>query len=179
MSLNTPSDRVMVGRFGRPHGVRGEVRLQSFTEDPSAIADYGPFASADGSRLFALESCRPQGDFFVARVIGITDRTQAESLTNIELYVPRARLPAPEEDEYFLSDLVGCAVVTTEGAPYGTVTAVENFGAGDILDIRLVDGEATMLPFRKIFVPEVDIKARRITVIPPVETDGEPDAGEG
>jgi 16S rRNA processing protein RimM len=166
---------VLVGRFGRPHGVRGEVRLQSFTEDPGAIAGYGPFANADGSRLFELESCRPQGDFFVAVIRGIADRTGAESLTNIELYVPRDRLAAPSEDEYFLADLVGCAAVTADGLAWGTVTGVANYGAGDILDIRLEDGENTMLPFRKVFVPEVDIKARRIVVVPPVETEGSED----
>lgn len=173
MSSHNSSALVLVGRFGRPHGVRGEVRLQSFTEDPSAIAGYSPFANADGSRLFALDSCRPQGDFFVAGVKGISDRTGAESLTNIELYVPRDRLAAPDEDEYFLADLVGCAAVTADGTLYGTVTGVANYGAGDILDIRLESGDSTMLPFRKVFVPEVDIRARRIVVVPPVETEGE------
>jgi 16S rRNA processing protein RimM len=173
VSAASSSAPVLVGRFGRPHGVRGEVRLQSFTQDPGAIAGYGPFASADGSRLFELESCRPQGDVFVAAVKGVHDRTAAETLTNIDLYVPRERLPAPQEDEFFQADLVGCHVVTEDGADYGTVTGIANYGAGDILDIRLVDGEAVMLPFRRIFVPEVDIAARRIVVVPPVETDGE------
>lgn len=175
MSSGASPARVLVGRFGRPHGVRGEIRLQSFTEDPSAIAGYGPFTGADGSRLFELESVRPQGDFFVARVVGIADRTQAETLTNIELFVPRERLPAAEEDEYFLADLVGCTALTQGGLAYGTVTGVANYGAGDILDIRRADGESLMIPFRKLFVPLVDIAARQIVVVPPIETEGEPE----
>src|SRR5271168_4456854 len=120
--------RVCLGQIGAAHGVRGEVRLRSFTADPGAILNYGPLQSEDG-RVFEIETLRPAKDHFVARFSGIADRDAAERLANIKLYVPRERLPAPTEpDEFYHADLVGLAVVDPSGQKLGTVVAVHNFG---------------------------------------------------
>ncbi|HZD90004.1 MAG TPA: ribosome maturation factor RimM [Pseudolabrys sp.] len=165
------ADRVCVARIGAAYGVRGEVRLWSFTEDPAAIADFGPLETEDGARRFDIESLRAAKDHFVARLAGIDTREAAEALRNLDLYVSRARLPAIEEaDTYYHADLVGLAAVTAEGTALGTVKALHNFGAGDIIEIMTVGGgETLMLPFTEAVVPEVDLKAKRIVVIVPAE----------
>ncbi len=161
-------DLVLVGRFGRPHGIKGELRLQSFTQDPLAIADYGPLSSGDGTRAFTLEWVRPQGEMLVVRVKGVASREAAEALTNLELHVPRAKLPlADGEDEFLAADLVGCMVVDLAGATLGSVTDVANYGAGDLLDVKCPDGRSVLLPFTKAFTPQIDLKARRIVADPP------------
>ena len=175
-----PSSRpslVLVGRFGAAHGVRGEIRLKSFTADPRAIASYGALTDASGTRRFALAGLRVvKDDMCVVRVEGVADRTAAEQLTNVELFLPRAQLPPPEEDEFYLADLVGLAAVLETGEPYGTIERVLDFGAGDILEIRPSGGgETRLVPFTKAAVPDVDIAGGRVTVVPPVEVAGEPD----
>jgi 16S rRNA processing protein RimM len=163
------ADRICVAQIGAAHGVRGEVRLRSFTEDPLAVTRYGPLESEDGSRRFTIEALRPAKDHFVARLAGVDGRDAAEKLTNIRLYVPRDRLPPIDEEEtYYHADLVGLTAVTPDGATLGTVTAVLNFGAGDLIEIKPAHGgEALMLPFTDTVVPEVDMKARRMVVVPP------------
>jgi len=161
-----PKDqRICVARLGAAHGVRGEVRLWSFTADPAAVVDYGPFETADG-RAIEIEALRPAGEFFVARLKGITDRDAAERLRNAELFVPRARLPAPSEaDEFYHADLIGLAVVDGAGAPLGSVVALHNFGAGDIIEVKRVGASDTvMLPFTQEVVPQVDVVGGRIVV---------------
>ena len=163
-----PHDLVLVGRFGAAHGVRGEIRLKSFTGDPAAIGDYAPLLSQDGSRLFVLRTLRHvRDDMFVARVEGIADRNAAEALVNIDIYVPRSELPPPEDDEYYHSDLIGLSALLESGERLGEVVNVLNFGAGDILEIRPIGGETMLLPFTKAVVPKVDLAARSLTVVPP------------
>jgi 16S rRNA processing protein RimM len=166
------AERIRVARIGAAHGVRGEVKLWPFTQDPMAVASYGPLETEDGTRRFEIESLRPAKDFLVARIAGIADRDAAETLTNLDLFVPRERLPAIEEqDTYYHADLIGLAAVTADGNALGTVTAVHNFGAGDIIEIAPVDGGAPlMLSFTEAAVPKVDLKAKRIVVVPPEET---------
>jgi 16S rRNA processing protein RimM len=173
--------RVCVGRIGAAHGIRGEVRLQSFTADPLAIADYGPLESEDGKRSFEIESVRPAKTVLVARLKGVTDRDAAEKLCNISLYVPRDRLPAPEADEYYHADLIGLTATTRGGEALGTVVAVHDFGAGDMLELRLTAGGMTvMVPFNEVSVPQVDLAAGRVVVDPPEGTlpDKNPDANK-
>jgi 16S rRNA processing protein RimM len=166
------TDRICVAQIGAPHGVRGEVRLRSFTEDPLAFTEYGPLESEDGRQRFEIEALRPAKDHFVARLSGVPDRTAAEKLTNVKLYVSRDVLPDLDEDEtFYFADLIGLDAFTQDGAKYGSVTAVHNFGAGDILEIRRESGELVMLPFTETVVPEVDIAGKRIVVAPPVETE--------
>jgi 16S rRNA processing protein RimM len=144
--------------------------LRSFTEDAAAVADYGPLESENGGKRFEIEALRPVKDHFVARLSGVNDRNAAEKLTNLRLYVPRERLPPIEEaDTYYHSDLIGLAAVTPEGRPLGTVTAIHNFGAGDIIEIAPPGGGETLLvPFTDATVPEIDIAGGRMVVVPPV-----------
>ena len=163
------ADRICVAQIGAAHGIRGEVRLRSFTEDPEAVASYGPLENEDGTRRFEIEALRPAKDVFVARLVGVKDRNAAEQLTNVKLYVPRDRLPPVEDaDTFYQSDLVGLAAVMKDGTALGTVKAIHNFGAGDIVEIAPANGDmAVMVPFTADAVPTVDIKGGHIVVVPP------------
>ena len=167
------ANRICVARIGAAHGVRGEVKLWSFTEDPAAVAHYGPLETQDGTRCFEIEALRAAKDHFVARIAGVSDRDAAEKLRNIELYIPRARLPKIEEtDTFYHADLVGLDAVTPAGARVGTVHALHNFGAGDISEIAPAGGgDPLMLPFNETTVPKIDVAARQIVVVPPAETE--------
>jgi 16S rRNA processing protein RimM len=160
--------RICVGQIGAAHGVRGEVRLRSFTAEPEAIARYGPLETEDG-RALVIEAMRPAKDHFVAKLAGVRDRDAARKLASVKLYVPRERLPEPvAADEFYHADLIGLAVVDRAGAPIGTVVAIHNFGAGDLLEIRpSAGGNTELVPFNDTHVPEVDIAARRIVVDQP------------
>ena len=160
--------RVCLGQIGAAHGVRGEVRLRSFTSDPGAIADYGPLQTEDG-RVLEIEALRPAKDHFVARLAGIRDRDAASALTNAKLYVPRERLPQTESaDEFYHADLIGLAAVDQTGRTLGTVVAIHNFGAGDLIEVKPPTGGSTeLVPFDMTHVPEIDIAAGRIVVHPP------------
>ncbi|MCP8938690.1 ribosome maturation factor RimM [Alsobacter sp. SYSU M60028] len=179
-----PSDLILVGVFGAPHGVRGELRLKSYTDDPLAIAGYGRLADSAGKRQFVLASARlVKDDMLVVRVEGVNDREAAAALTNVKLHVPRARLPEPEdEEEFYRADLIGLRVEDEDGALLGTIGAVLDFGAGDILEMLPVDGgRPVMLPFSKSVVPVVDVRGGRIVARPPVlvqeEEAGDDEAG--
>ena len=167
------TDRICVAQIGAAHGIRGEVRLRSFTEDPAAIKTYGPLESEDGTRRFTIEALRPAKDHFVVRLAGVADRDAAEKLTNIKLFISRDLLPPIEDDDTFYhADLIGLAAVTQDGAALGTVTAILNFGAGDLVEIKPDGGgEAVMVPFTDAAVPEIDMAARRIVVRPLTETE--------
>ena len=167
------ANRICVARIGAAHGVRGEVKLWSFTEDPAAVAHYGPLETQDGTRCFEIEALRAAKDHFVARIAGVNDRDAAEKLRNIELYIPRARLPKIEEaDTFYHADLVGLDAITPDGARVGTVHALHNFGAGDIIEIAPVEGgDPLMLPFNETTVPKIDVASRQVVVVPPVETE--------
>jgi len=157
--------RVCLGQIGAAHGVRGEVRLHSFTAEPGAIADYGPLETEDG-RILEIEAMRPAKDHFVIRLAGIRDRDAAAALTNTKLYVPRERLPATQEpDEFYHADLIGLAAVDRAGQKLGTVVAVHNFGAGDLIEVQPENGGATQLvPFDATHVPAVDVASGKIVV---------------
>ena len=167
------ANRICVARIGAAHGVRGEVKLWSFTEDPAAVAHYGPLETQDGTRCFEIEALRAAKDHFVARIAGVNDRDAAEKLRNIELYIPRARLPKIEEaDTFYHADLVGLDAITPDGARVGTVHALHNFGAGDIIEIAPAGGgDPLMLPFNETTVPKIDVAARQVVVVPPAETE--------
>ena len=155
-----------MAQIGAPHGVRGEVRLHSFTEDPMALTGYRPLEAEDGSRAFELEALRPAKNVLVARFAGITNRDAAAELRNLKLYVPRARLPDPEDETYYHRDLIGLTAVDPDGAVLGTVSAMQNFGAGDLIEIApAAGGPSVLLPFTKAFVPVVDVAAGRVVII--------------
>jgi 16S rRNA processing protein RimM len=136
-----------------------------------AVASYGPLESEDGKQRFTIEALRPAKDHFVARLNGVSDRTAAEQLTNTRLYVPRDRLPPVDDETFYHADLVGLAAVTTDGTSLGTVTAIHNFGAGDVIEIKPARGDALLVAFTSAAVPEIDMKARRMTIVPPVEIE--------
>ena len=140
------ADRIRVARIGAAHGIRGEVKLWSFTEDPLAVTNYGPLETEDGARRFEIEAARPAKDHLVARLKGIGDRNAAETLRNTDLFVPRDRLPPIEEaDTFYHADLVGLSAVGEDGAALGTVIAIHNFGAGDLIEIDpAAGGEPTV-----------------------------------
>jgi 16S rRNA processing protein RimM len=166
------AERIRVARIGAAHGVRGEVKLWPFTQDPLAVAGYGPLETEDGARRFTIETLRPAKGFLVARIAGIGDRDAAEKLTNLDLFVPRERLPAIEEDDtYYHADLIGLAAVTAAGDVLGTVSAIHNFGAGDIIEITPDSGAPLMLTFTQAAVPRVDLKTRQIVVVPPAVSE--------
>jgi 16S rRNA processing protein RimM len=164
--------RICLGQIGAPHGVRGEVRLRSFTANPDSITGYGPLETEDG-HVVKIESLRRAKDHFVARLAGVSDREAAERLTNVKLYVLRERLPAPDDaDEFYHADLIGLAAVDRNGNNLGTVIAVHNFGAGDLIEIKPASGGMTkILRFDEATVPVIDLAAGRLVVELPVESD--------
>src|SRR5580700_5333076 len=169
--------QVCVARIGAAHGVRGAVKLWTFTEDPFAVRAYGPLSTKDGARHFEVTSAREARDHLVATFQGVMTREEAERLNGIELYVPREKLPATEQDEYYHADLIGLAAVTTADQPLGRVIAIHNFGAGDIIEIAPPGGATMLLPFTNAVVPTVDIAGGRVVIELPQQVDGDDSAG--
>jgi 16S rRNA processing protein RimM len=159
--------RVLMGIITGAHGVRGEVRVKSFTAEPKAIAGYGPLEDEGGARRFALAIRGAVKGVLIARLDAITDRNAAERLKGTRLYLPRAALPEPGEDEFYHADLVGLAVVLKDGTEFGRVRAVLDFGAGDSLEVEKSAGGAVIVPFTAAVVPVVDVAAGRLVVDPP------------
>lgn len=160
--------RVCVGAVAGAFGVRGEVRLKSFTSDPHAIAAYGEVETEDGTRRFAVTLTGAVKGGLTAKLSGVLTKEAADALRGTRLYVDRARLPDPGEDEYYHADLIGLAVHDTGGALLGHVKAVLNHGAADLLELRLENGPKTVLmPFTRAIVPTVDLGAGRIVADPP------------
>ena len=164
---------VCVARIGAAHGVRGAVRLWTFTEDPLAVKDYGPLMTKDGTRQFEVTHAREAKDHLVATFKGVATRNDAERLNGIELYVPREKLPAVDDGEYYHTDLIGLAAVNEAGEPLGRVIAIHNFGAGDIIEIAPAKGATLLLPFTNAVVPTVDIAGGRVVIELPREIEGE------
>ena len=168
-------DRVLLGDIGAAHGLKGEVRLRSFTETPAAIAEYGPLEDETGTKAIEIESVRPGPKGLIARIKGVTTREGAEALTGTKLYIGRDRLPPPAEDEWYHSDLVGLAAYDAFEVQIGTVVAVYNFGAGDIIEIKPISGgDNLLLPFTDATVPEIDTEERRLTLVLPETDEDEP-----
>ncbi|WP_375785950.1 ribosome maturation factor RimM [Bradyrhizobium sp. Pha-3] len=164
---------VCVARIGAAHGVRGAVRLWTFTEDPLAVKDYGPLMTKDGTRQFEVTHAREAKDHLVVTLKGVASRDDAERLNGLELYVPRDRLPETDDGEYYHTDLIGLAAVTTTDQPLGKVIAIHNFGAGDIIEIAPPQGATMLLPFTNAVVPAVDLAGGRVVIDLPQEIDGD------
>lgn len=161
---------VCVGAFAGAHGVRGQVRLKSFTAAPDDVVRYRPLTDQDGKREFKVTLVGTAKDAFVARVDGVTTREQAAALAGTRLYVPRSALPAAAEDEFYHADLIDLRVETVDGTVLGKVAALHDFGAGDMLEIRTDDGRSRLIPFTRAAVPQVDLVQGRVVVDPPAET---------
>lgn len=181
------ASKVCVGQFAGSHGVRGLVKLKSFTADPAAVLSYGPLCDESGARSFRLA---PQGkakDLFLVKVEGIATREQAQALAGVLLHVERSALPETgDEDEFYHADLIGLRAELADGGLYGTIKAVHDFGGGDVLEIRLGSGALEMLPFSKACVPVVDVRGGRVVVdLPAVvearegQDEDEGESGEG
>lgn len=177
-------DRVCLAAVAGAHGVRGLVKLKTFTEVPGDALAYGPLEDEGGARRFEIalkgSAGGKAGDLLLVRISGIEDRTAAEALRGTRLYVAREALPEiAEEETFYHADLVGLAAVERDGTGRGRVAAVHNFGAGDLLEIQPEGGASFLLPFTKAAVPEVDLAAGRVTIAPPEEVEARPEEGEG
>src|SRR5258707_15751420 len=164
--------QICIARIGAAHGVRGAVKLWTFTEDPLAVTAYGPLSTKDGAREFEVTDAREAKDHLVATLKGIATREEAERLNGLELYIAREKLPATDEDEYYHADLIGLAAVTPADQPLGRVIAIHNFGAGDIIEIPPPQGSTMLLPFTNAVVPLVDIANGCVVIELPSEIDG-------
>ena len=167
------SSQICVARIGAAHGVRGAVKLWTFTEDPLAVKRYGRLMSKDGARQFEVTHVREAKGHLVATLKGVATREEAERLNGVELYVAREKLPATSEDEYYHADLIGLAAVNAAGEPLGRVIAIHNFGAGDIIEIAPPNGASMLLPFSNAVVPTVDLEGGRVVIELPDEIEGD------
>jgi 16S rRNA processing protein RimM len=166
-------NRVLLGRIAAAHGIRGEVLIKTFTAEPESIGAYGPLSDKGGTRTFEIESLRVTSKGVVARLKGVADRNAAEAVRGTELYIERERLPAAAEGEFYHADLIGLLAVDRGGKAIGEIVAVHNFGAGDLIEVRLRGSAKTeLIPFTDTAVPEVDIAGRRAVVVLP--EPGEP-----
>ena len=167
-------NRVLLGRIAGAHGIRGDVLIKTFTQAPENIGAYGPLSDSTGIRSFRLGSTRVTPKGVVTRIQGVTDRNGAEALKGIDLYIERARLPAAAAEEFYHTDLIGLAAVDAEAKLIGEIIAVQNFGAGDLIEIRLSGSSKTeLVPFTEAAVPEIDIAAGRVVVVLPAEVKDE------
>ena len=165
-------DLIQVGRVAGAFGVRGEVRITSFTAEPLALVDYKTLVREDGSPGLTLTSGRAAKGGVVVRAKDVETRDQAEALRGLKLYIPRDRLPEPEEDEFYVTDLIGLALQTPDGEALGTIRSVQDFGAGDLLEVQPPEGGATWyLPFTREAVPEVRIADGVVVAVKPEETE--------
>jgi 16S rRNA processing protein RimM len=173
--MGTPRDQVLVGVIVGAHGIKGEVKLKSFTSDPLSIGSYSPLQSSSGQQ-FEITKLKAAKDDFIASLKNVNDRNEAETLKGTELFVAREKLPKLKSHEAYAHDLMGLDVVLESGSKLGKLVAMPNYGAGDLLEVA-VDGnsETVLIPFTNAFVPQEDFTSGRITVILP---EGYLDAGE-
>ena len=162
---------ILVGRVAGAFGVKGEVRITAYTDDPVALVRYRELVREDGSPGLTLTTGRAQKGALVGRAREIATREEAEALRGLQLYVPRAVLPAPEEDEFYLADLIGLRAVGLDGAELGRIKSVQNFGAGDLLEIAPASGPTWWLPFTLEAVPEVRIADGVVVAVRPPDSD--------
>jgi 16S rRNA processing protein RimM len=193
----------LLGAIAGAHGVRGEVKIKSFTADPRKIGGYGPVEDESGARRFKVKVRGLAGGLVIARLAEVPpqgsktgslegatdqkdrwveDRNAAEALKGLRLYVGRDKLPRPKRGEWYLADLIGLRAERMDGTAMGTVKSVQNYGAGDIVEVETEPGRTVFVPFTKRAVPEVDVEGGRLVIEPPVETEAkaeeEADANE-
>lgn len=163
--------RVLLGRIGAAQGLRGAVRIQSYCADPLDIASYGPLHTKSGKTL-TLTSARLAKNMVIAEIEGVGDRTAAEAMNGVELFVPRDRLPvADDDDDFYYADLIGLLVRSVEGQVLGTVAHVDDYGAGAVIEIGFEDGKSALFAFTRAIVPEVNLAGGYLVLVPPEETE--------
>ena len=175
-------DRLLLGEIGAAQGLKGEVRLRSYTQDPAAIAEYGPLEDEAGVPRIEIESVRVTPKALIARIKGVTTREGAEALNHTKLYLAREKLPESAEDEWYQADMIGLAVLGQDGETLGRLVAVHNFGASDLLEIERDGGPNVLVPFTESSVPEIDIEGGKLVLVPPeglFEDVGRPSEDEG
>lgn len=171
-----PASRILLGRIVGAHGIRGEVVIHSYAAVPEDIGAYGPLSDKTGAKTFKLSGVRAASKGVIARIAGVADRNAAEALKGTELYVPRDKLPATDEGEFYVADLIGMTVVDAAGQVIGKVVDAPDFGAGSLLEIRKTGvAQTELIPFTDAYVPHVDITARRVTVNPIVYAEDDAD----
>ena len=166
-----PDNLLIIARVAGAFGVKGEIRITTFTEDPLALKGYRNLLRQDGTPGLRLTTVRAVKGAVIARAEGVETRDQAELLRGLNLHIDRAALPPPEEDEFYLADLIGLAVEAPDGTSLGTIKAVQDFGAGDLLEIQPPRGASWWLPFTKATVPEVRIGEGRLIARKPDEIE--------
>ena len=167
MNKDANPRKICVGQFAGAHGVRGLVKLRSFTEDPESLFAYAPLTTEDGARTFKVTFKSAAADHFIASVEGIANKEEADELRGDRLYVTRDVLPAPAEGQYYDADLIGLHAFDAEGKDYGKVLAMHDHGAGAFLEIGTGKKDSFMLPFKDAFVPTVDLNAGKIVILVP------------
>lgn len=172
MTEQSADKKLCIGQFLGAHGVRGQVKLASFTEDPAAIKSYGPLADESGKRVWQVKFKSWNKSHFITEIQGIADRDAAERLRGIKLYVARDKLPAAEDGTFYYADLIGLEARLPSGEVFGKVVSVQNYGAGDILEITRPGG-TELFPFSNAVVPEVKLAEGFLTIVPPEFSEGE------
>jgi 16S rRNA processing protein RimM len=163
---------VLLGEITGAHGIRGEVLVRSYTAAPESVAAYGPLTDALATKQFSLRIVRVTNKGIVARLTGINDRTGAESLRGTKLYIERARLPEAAATEYYHADLIGLRAIAPDGTELGEIVSVQNFGAGDLIELKPLSGASTeFIPFEDRWVPHIDLAARTAVVNRPETSD--------
>lgn len=167
----TSSTLILVGRVAGAFGVKGDVRVTTYTADPLALISYRDLKREDGSPALTLTGGRAAKGGIVVRAREVETREQAETLRGLKLYIPRNVLPEPEEDEFYVADLIGLSVETPDGEPLGHIKAVQDFGAGDLLEVQPAEGASWWLPFTREAVPEVRLAEGKVIAVRPEETE--------
>jgi 16S rRNA processing protein RimM len=162
--MSKKPDLIFVAQVSAAVGLQGEFKLLSFMEDPYSVLEYTPLLNEKGEPALVLTKAREHKGTLIVKAEGVPDRTAVDRIKGLKLYVDRAELPEPEADEYYITDLIGMKAFDASGAEVGRVMNVDNFGAGDLLDIKPLEGPSFYLLFSDENVPEVDIDARRIVV---------------
>jgi 16S rRNA processing protein RimM len=163
----SPSNRILIGLIATAHGIRGLVKVKLYGDDPDLLHETDLFTSETGHETTRLSMKSSAGKYWLAEIDGITDRTAAEKLRGTQLWAERGEMPEAKKGSYYYGDLIGLAAFAVDGTPAGKVIDVQNFGAGDLLEIQPPGGESYYMRFSKETVPAVDIKAGKITIVPP------------
>ena len=173
------TQKVLMAIIGAAHGIRGEVRVKPYGDDPLSFTDYGVLTTKDGKQSFEVQNARVQKTVVITKFKEVTDRNRAEELNGVELYIDRDQLPDTEEDEFYYSDLNGLSVQDPSGALMGKIAAVQDFGAGDLLEIRPKRGKTFYIPFTKDFVPEINLEGGFVVADIPEDylSDEKPESG--
>lgn len=171
--MTETSNRILMGQIGAAHGIKGEVRITPFTQHPEAIADYGPLDTDRPGLVITITKARVQKNVIVANIKGVADRNAAEALNGVSLYIDRSRLPEPDdEDDFYHADLLGLEARLDNGVVLGKVSALPNFGAGDLIEIRdSQSGDTFLYPFTKAVVPTIRIAEGYLTIVVPLDAE--------